>query len=144
MVMHEKQTCPRRVDQGKDRLGVGLDSWSEGRWSNNIEPDKWKWPWIPRTCSYCGCIHPEDAIKLLDELWEPWYTIKAYKIYLEPPGTGFKHNQLMKVIGDGDGEDRIFSLPGWSPVPPVKFYSWHGSEEQLKKINELARRNAIL
>ncbi len=67
----------------------------------------WRWPWAPRTCSFCGSAHPGDVRQLLAEGWTVEHTGKGYKAYLRPPRDLF------------------------SPVPPVKIYSWHVSREDL-------------
>lgn len=59
----------------------------------------------PRTCSYCGGAHPDDAIALIMRGWEVETTGKSYKLYLRPPGPR-------------------------SPVPPVKVYTYHFDQRQ--------------
>lgn len=66
----------------------------------------------PRTCTYCGSIHPHDALQLLREGWSVEHTGKSYKCYLEPP-------KAMK----------------WSPTPPVKCYMDHFTEAQIDILN---------
>lgn len=70
--------------------------------------DSWYGAWVPRTCSYCGGIHPEDALKLMDEGWRIEGTTKSYKRYMQPPA----------------------SLKPWSMVPPVKIYFQDWTSEQ--------------
>lgn len=55
----------------------------------------------PRSCSFCGGVHPGDAVDLLSLGWTVDHTGKGYKAYLNPP-RGHRH-----------------------PVPPVKFYTQH-------------------
>lgn len=101
----ERQTCPRRMGElGPWERGDGLDYWTRTGWSRleNIrhritawwrkQPVNSRWSaWLsksrkPRTCSFCGGIHPEDAIRLIEEGWESERTDKRYKHYLYPAG----------------------------------------------------------
>ena len=59
-----KQTCPRRTKEfGPWEHKEHLDKWNDYRWS--CKDAKWKWPWNPRSCSFCGSIHPEDALYII-------------------------------------------------------------------------------
>ncbi len=78
---------------------------------------QWRWPRAPRTCSFCGCAHPDDVIQLLEEGWRLERTTKGYKHYVEPPRSS-----------------------GWSPVPPVKLYGARVSEAQVDRINVAMRK----
>ncbi len=95
----------------------------------------WAWSWgPPRTCSYCGGIHPDDAILLVKEGWEVETTGKSYKRYLGPPGTHQRHVSVMNNLRNGDGT--LQSVPSvWSPTPPVKMYVYHFSQEQIERFN---------
>lgn len=101
----ETFSCPRRQwDFGIMADPLGKDWWSADKW--NARDDMWSWPWKPRACSFCGGIHPEDAIELHQEGWLIIKTDKAYKRYLEPP-------------------------TNWYPVPPVQVYSYHFDASQM-------------
>jgi len=111
---------------------VDHDEWRDNRWS------EFPWSWTPRACSFCGGLHPEDALRLVAEGWEDEMTDKRYKGYLHPPG----HRQSM----DGAfrkmdrGTDPITameqrpSIP--SVTPPAKFYGWHFTPSQLAELND--------
>jgi hypothetical protein len=88
---------------GKMQRGANND-----RWLGSGDP--------PRTCSFCGGIHPEDAIRLVSENWRIEPTTKDYKRYLQPP------------------------LPGWHPTPPVKLYVQHFSDEQVERFNAATKK----
>jgi len=138
-------SCPRRGEVGPWRIEA-VDYWRKNQWGTPLsrwwERQKnsdrplgklierlgirkykrlggtlWAWPWQPRTCSFCGSVHPRDAQRLFDEGWRLDRTSKRYKVYLEPP------------VGDRPypfpGEGRPAFLPLFSPVPPVKLYTMH-------------------
>ena len=132
-VSEETLTCPRRMNEfGPWEHKEGLDQWRIDRWSSFPLYDRditWQWPWQPRACSFCGGIHPDDAIRLLKEGWHVVATDKSYKRYLEPPGgrLGFEHEG--RVFGAG------VYVPPWGPVPPVKLYTMHMDGEQITLFN---------
>lgn len=83
----------------------------------------------PRICSFCGCIHPEDAIRLVkDHQFEVERSDKGYKVYLHPPG--YRHsmeitlNRLRKRMEPEDVSEynEIY--------PPLKAYSPHFTRDQ--------------
>mgnify|MGYP001610676543 FL=1 len=88
----------------------------------------------PRTCSYCGSVHPEDAIALLLAGWEVGATGKSYKRYLHPPGYA---NAVERLIGHQDAlsTDRFKWHGPHSPVPPVKLYVMHMTQAQIDQFN---------
>lgn len=104
--------------------------------------DLWKWSWgPPRTCSFCGSIHPEDALRLLEEGWEH-ERAKAYKGYLNPPGYYARHQAMLASIRDPEREPGQGVPSVWLPTPPVKFYIDHFNKEQLARLNELIQKGA--
>lgn len=125
----ERFTCPRRAETPLCHEH-DQDGWSNGgRWID------FPWSWTPRTCSFCGSVHPEDALRLLAEGWEDEMTTKRYKGYLHPPG----HRQSIAV---GMRKMREEGIKGFSkrpsvssPTPPAKFYTMHFSPEQIAKLN---------
>lgn len=128
-----KQTCQRRIqDAGPWEHGEGLDTWETDRWSRGKHV-KWNWEWKPRTCSFCGSVHPEDALRLLDEGWELDATGKTYKVYLMPPGFRQSMETRLKNLRE-QGEPIGPSV--WSPVPPVKLYTHHCDQQQVDKLND--------
>lgn len=156
------QTCPRRMqDIGPWERKEGIDTWRTDRWNADTEAQRaknaaeiaagegrvhlsethgmWLWPWGPaRTCSFCGGIHPEDAIRLAREGWEGQPTTKGYKWYLNPPGTEQKREAFLRSLTAPE----IVAPSVWSPVPPVKLYVMHFDAAQAEAFNaELKRRN---
>ena len=150
----EKQTCPRRMNRKENQ-----DRWERGRWSSILVlqdkiknllswrrvDGKWqqrrfggtRWanfPWKPRVCSFCGCTHPEDAIRLLQSGWEKEGTTKFYKMYLQPPGYLAYLERLRKSCYL-DNKNALTS-----PVPPVKVYGHHFTVEQLQRFNEAQQK----
>lgn len=162
---NEKQTCPRRTGElGPWKRDEGLDEWERDRWCATAEesaaksaewnaehPDNgwqmpddhmlWKGePWMmPRTCSFCGSVHPDDAILLMSNGWEVEATGKSYKRYLNPPGTAQRLATLMRRL-DAREPEPFRAVPSvWSPTPPVKLYTMHMSEAQVGVFNAALR-----
>lgn len=124
-----RQTCPRRMrEHGWWDHREGLDVWCTDRWAATQEEADARvadmlarspniasvgnMVWVysetrPRTCSFCGSIHPDDAVTLLREGWRVRVTHRPDMRYLEPP------------------TDR----PPLSP--PVQLYVVHFSDEQV-------------
>jgi hypothetical protein len=147
------QTCPKRNNQyGPWERGVMMDTWETGRWSKNLllvralrllrkwinicknhgkqtyfegdHNDEWLWRGpVPRTCSFCGSIHPDDAVRLLRDGWGVEGTGKAYKRYLNPPGYEEYMSEWRKQLDVPLHERK--RIDWWSPVPPVKLYAEH-------------------
>lgn len=86
----------------------------------------------PRTCSYCGGVHPDDAVTLIMRGWEVESTGKSYKRYLHPPG------YRAAIERFHEGMDAL-KEPRWegprSPVPPVKVYTYHFDQRQIDAFN---------
>jgi hypothetical protein len=145
-----EQSCPDRAFAPPGPFGPGgTDTWETDRWTKDpevaeqeirnfmaknptggISTNLWKSDLpVPRTCSYCGGIHPDDAVTLLEGGWEVEATTKSYKRYLQPPGYHKQHLDVMQSLQSG-------SLPEfWHPRPPVKLYVSHFSPEQIDKFN---------
>jgi len=119
-------TCPSRMSEaGPWEKEEGLDGWREGTdaWDN------FPWHWIPRRCSFCGSLNPDDALRLLSEGWtEEKATGKRYKAYFNPPAD---HTAMRRGLGS-DNPDQ----PKEKSVMP-KLYMWHLSEAQLKEMNDI-------
>jgi hypothetical protein len=90
----------RRTRFGISPLAGGGDTWP---WSDHWQP--------PRSCSFCGGAHPDDAITLARAGWKLEATGKMYKFYLNPPGCRASYPD---------------------PAPPVKLYAQHFTPEQFK------------
>lgn len=127
-----------------DRVAAGRPPQTMAEYMANVhrgpDNDQWKWSLpVPRTCSFCGGIHPEDAIRLVGEGWEVDATGKDYKRYLNPPGYGAYCDALMGNIRDGGEKPARVA----SPTPPVKVYVMHFSDEQVERFNAAltARKN---
>lgn len=153
-------SCPRRMrESGPWQKQQGLDHWTRDRWSAdlaavremnirkceespNLHMDvdqRGAWMWecdVPRTCSFCGSIHPDDAIALLKDGWEV-ETAKPYKRYLNPPGMRTRHEQVCRQI-ESKGTFDNATLPSfWHPTPPVKLYTMHMTQAQVDEWNAL-------
>ena len=157
------QTCPRRMaEYGPWDHKELLDRWRADGWF--LDPDEaakhhaeqdarlvpgivhraanadlWLWDWgPPRTCSFCGGIHPDDALRLLKEGWE-LSRAKSYKAYLGPPGTRIRDGAFLASIQDSDRQPGQGVPSIWSPTPPVKLYTHHFTDAQITEINALAK-----
>ena len=160
--MGERIVCPRQAEgtmevqrRWKPEWRSGRREWSKWRWfKERVLITGWfkfldrlgikhrggfyggtLWPGgpRPRTCSYCGGVHPEDAIELLKAGWTVEATSKAYKRYLEPPG--YREQMRDWKPGGPPSENWIES-----PVPPVKLYVYHLNQEQIDRFNDVKRR----
>ena len=150
IVQVEPTTCPRRIREvGPWPRSEGLDHWERGLWaSTQAEADAevaahptggighvlWSYGGEqPRTCSFCGGIHPDDAIALIEGGWEVEGTTKGYKRYLNPPGYAAYQEAAIAALRRRDAvptEGRVES-----PVPPVKLYVQHFDEAQIARFN---------
>jgi hypothetical protein len=157
IVRLEPQTCGRRMTEpGPWERAEQLDCWERGTWAaTHEEADAevaefmaayprggignvfWNYGGEqPRTCSFCGGIHPDDAIALIKAGWTVDATTKSYKRYLEPPGYR-DYMERIRRAGynvEAAGEPRVAS-----PVPPVKLYTQHFSPEQIAAFNQVMR-----
>ena len=135
--MTEATICPRREENrtapirpnGDDKVlpPSELDEWSTDRWKD--------WPaslgTAPRSCSYCGSIHPDDAIRLIQSGWEIEPTTKCYKWYINTPGSKLHHMRVMRDIANPPEAMHA------RVIPMVKFHGPHGSPAQLVALNKL-------
>lgn len=149
----QRQTCPRRMyEWGPWGREAGQDLWETNRWNHrrhwsgaeyqagkklrNIGPKRktWHLDWIPRSCSFCGSIHPEDALRLLEEFgWEVEPTDKAYKRYLHPAGYYLLAEQhFRKLTAAEEAQIRNLQI---DIFPTVKLYTMHLSAEQVERFN---------
>lgn len=120
-----------------DRPAITLEEYRAEWYVRGPNNDLWLWDWgPPRTCSFCGGIHPEDAMRLLGEGWEH-EKAKSYKGYLEPPGSRTRSDAFLASIKDKSREVGQGVPSVWSPTPPVKMYVAHFSDEQLARLNAL-------
>lgn len=141
-----KHLCPRRAEHGTMFKLPDTDLWQVRR------------PGLPRTCSFCGSVHPEDFLKLAAEGAKLTPTDKAYKVYIdvpEPspneqeiysssdsedsPGIGYTHKDKLtpeqKAIYDRrfpDTEGHVWQ-PAW-----VKFEKRHAVEHMKHYFQHLA------
>jgi hypothetical protein len=114
---------------------ISLEEYRTKWYIRGATNDLWLWPGEPpRTCSFCGGIHPDDAIKLLTEGWEVEGTGKRY---LHPPGFRARHAPLIDSIDRGTIGGGT-SQHSWEPVPPVKLYDQHFNDEQIVRFNNAA------
>lgn len=143
----EQLMCPRRAGCVPHSAFPDHDEWETNRWTRHPEHDKW--PEVlgeyPRSCSFCGSVHPEDAIDLIKNRgWEIEPSTKSYKWYINPPGAMLHHKRIMasfegKQPGRGNDPDveAAFKAPHHEVIPPVKLYGMHGTPEQLAELNGL-------
>jgi hypothetical protein len=103
------------------------DRWTETTWSRllnlehkiltwgnaigGIREVTWFHKWVPRSCTFCGSIYPEDAIRLCSEGWT--------------------------VDRVSDAKYSFFPRE-WIPKPQVVLFSVHVTFKQLKKLEEVA------
>lgn len=70
------QTCPRRLAEFSPwEHAEGLDSWTAGR---SLAGGKAPGP----ACSFCGSLHPDRFMELLEAGWYLGPTDKTYKAYI--------------------------------------------------------------
>lgn len=142
----QNHTCPRRAETGRDNP----DSPFVGSGTNL---DTWRTDATGPSCSYCGSLHPDRFMELVQEGWTVGPTDKSYKAYLSPTPTAddivaAKARWLassavaraVREIAERDGKtaDQIESDldERWAeePAPSVgrqaKFYYQHLSREQ--------------
>ena len=138
LMSEEVPECPRRIES--PHQFPLPDTWGTTRWGVR-DSDVWNWPWHPRTCPYCGGVHPEDGLKLIREGWSVEMTTKGYKAYLHPPGYAERTQALFSAIGNDAAiatlEDQY--PDAWSAVPPVKIYGQHWDVAQLGELNLFIR-----
>jgi hypothetical protein len=136
-------TCGRRVDElGPWEHGNGLDDWVLEGWDPRFKKDDSDPPRFPpdfmdrqpRTCNFCGGLHPEDAIALIEADWEVETTGKFYKRYLNPPGftAQMEATQAWRM---GDPELPKPERPIVCATPPVKLYTMHMDKDQAERFN---------
>jgi hypothetical protein len=119
-----------------------LDAWLPGfaRWGvrdTDSFPEGFE---KPRSCNFCGSVHPEDAIALLKQGWEVEAS-KPYKRYLHPPG----YTEYMRTFLDWERrhmyhEAEMGEDPGERPTfvhvtPPAKLYTMHLDKDQIARFN---------
>lgn len=112
------QTCPMRAYTVGAVDGENLDHWSRARWSQHYTA---KWPGQyerPRACSFCGSLHPDDALYLLQQDWEvDQGRAKPERAILVPPGAAAHQKATLAAIQT----NRLTSMGDFEfPVPPVK------------------------
>ena len=91
------------------------------------------WQGCPRTCSFCGGVHPEDALALLTAGWEGETTGKDYKRYLHPPGFLRHMDTVLEAM-----RAQCSGLPAFlDPIPPVKLYVYHLDQPQILAFNRV-------
>lgn len=111
-------------------------TWETDRWSGRHDSDRWPEAFPkPRTCSYCGSVHPDDLIALVEQGWEMEQSTKSYKTYWHPPGY---HTAMQKLMTDMNlFHEAPEASPYADPVPPVKLYGNHLTQEHADRINKI-------
>lgn len=143
---------------------ANLDTWSTDRWTTNRRAaersrrafmrrnpsgsisktaDEWLWPWgPPRVCSFCGAVHPEDAIRLRREGWEVEICDNPGKAYLNPPGTRARRDAILSQMREDGPEVDWERVPDvWSPVPPVIVRGYHFTAKSLQEFNDAGQQH---
>lgn len=127
--------CPRRAEGYPEFLQGVPDTWECNRWSGRAA-DRWPADFErPRTCSFCGGVHVDDALALIEKGWEIGLTTKRYKLYLHPPGSMLHHKRTMAALETG-GTGDLPEPTVLAPVPPVKLYGMHATADQLERLNQ--------
>lgn len=128
----------------QNRIGrpeITLEEFRAKHFIRGDSNDLWKWSWgPPRTCDFCGGIHPDDAIKLIEEGWEVEPTGKNYKRYLNPPGSAVRHMAVIASLQDPKREP-FEGVPSiWTPTPPVKLYVAHFEQSHVDAFNAILEK----
>jgi hypothetical protein len=112
----DKFWCPRRAEH--NRSGDERDEWLTNRWDSKgaTWPDGFD---KPRTCSWCGGVHPGDAIALLGNGFRLEETDNEYKFYMH-------------------------AIDGTFAIPPIKLYLMHFSEREVARADAVIRAAAEL
>lgn len=89
--MNEKFTCPRRIEDGRDRedspfvgSGPNQDEWLSG---HGLAKQA-------RGCNYCGSMHPDDFMRAVREGVKIGPTDKGYKAYVGDHDGKFYYQHL--------------------------------------------------
>lgn len=171
----ELQTCPKRRELSTDVAIVGRDRWLTTRWhwthhAHDRAAQRFgllcgveTWPTgepQPRTCSYCGSIHPDDAVTLIMRGWDVELTANALKRHLVPPGCGraarsvqiatryaridyLKHtlglderSAIARELREQRAAPKRREL---TPIPPVELHIAHFDYDQRERFNVAMR-----
>ncbi len=121
----EKQTCPRREGGlGPWERGEGLDSWLPG---STFAGARTEYEGVRlRHCSFCGSLHPDDFVALVEKGYTVGPTDKSYKVYLQITRSDEEREAGVKATG--------FDLGG---ADIGKFYPYHMSAAQGDRFREL-------
>lgn len=109
-------------------------TWESRRWGtrdSDVWPDGFP---KPRTCSFCGSVHPDDVLTLAKMGWELEMSTKSYKSYWHPPGHAAHHARVMADFGSHIKGTILPALHS-EPTPPVKLYGNHLTTEKLAELN---------
>lgn len=105
-IIYEKHECPRRAEVPYQIIPPP-DHWVTNNWKRKGS----EWPKgikMPRSCDYCGSVHPGDVPYLIENNFRISPSTKGYKYYIDGPS---------------------------SISPCIKLYTMHISEEHKNKIN---------
>lgn len=142
--------CPRRTENPGPWRYPDHDTWTDRAGHSSLGP----------SCSYCGSLHPDRFLELVQEGWVVGPTDKGYKAYLTPPLTDdelaeqktrwLEHDAVARTVrelGERDGKtpaqiaadlDREWnSFPHGASGPRGKFYFQHLSVPQRHEFIEL-------
>lgn len=112
------------------RWEVGV-RWTSDQWKSHYQQ--------PRICSACGSAHPEDVLRMLSEGWTEEKCDSGYKGYLRPPGLREEIRAWERSFDRAPDNKRAMWLNRYPSSliegPPIKFYVFHFSPEQLVELN---------
>lgn len=147
----DNHRCPRRDEGPYLSDPNGTDTWRTDTWVGSFhvvttidgpqgDPVEKCFPWkrAPRTCSFCGSLHPDDVIELLEDGWELDPTTKRYKYYLNPPGHANVSAARLNANLKRDFDRVLPSVPNVVGVL-AKFYTMHFSEAQIRRVNDVLK-----
>jgi len=124
--MAEKQRCPRRGESpNPDAYGDGTST-----------PDRWDRRYGrkgPRSCSYCGSMHPDDFLAAArDGSGELGPTDKNYKVYVTIESVTYTPTSSTWQNGKQSNVVKHPKAPAM-----LKFYFQHLSHEQMHEFVDL-------
>lgn len=128
--MTAKHRCPRRYDYGMFEV------------EDTATPDKWvkrDGRKGPRTCTYCGSLHPDDFMAVVSNgSAKLGPTDKTYKVYVEIPSV--THQPTTTTWKNGK---KITRKVGLRTPKMLKFYFQHLEEDQRREFVDLINTSAL-
>lgn len=100
--------CPRRGELGQAGGFEGPDSWNTDGGQGS-------------TCTYCGSLHPDRAMEMIESGEQVTPTDKNYKAYVGQAKVYFQHfsvEQRRRIVTLVNEKKINFAAPGYFYVPP--------------------------